>query len=473
LLAGVVDVSEALTIGVPDLLGQASTDQVRKASRSFSRAFVPSFDGLALIVSIVLSGMHPLVIASGTLTFVLLNADGARAYRLDPRVSQDMGWLLGRTAVPLLAVVSTAALGLIPGYGLNGSVDRLLIAGSAGAFFVPAGRAIAYALKRAIAGRGLISERTLIVGAGELGIEIARNMDRYPEYGLHPIGFVDFSTTRELPYPLLGAPTDLRDILEPLNVRRVVIAFGLGNDQEMVTVVRQLDALPIEVHVVPRFFELGLIAHDTVDDLRGIPLVHLRRPTIRKSSSVSKRTLDLVTASLLLVLTSPLMVLAAMTIRFSSHGPVLFRQTRVGRRGREFEILKFRTMYLNEDSDTSWSSMRDQMTVIGRILRRTSVDELPQLINVIRGDMSLVGPRPERPYFVTQFSANAPRYADRLRVSGGMTGLAQVHGRSRGIDSIPERARLDNAYIETWSLWADIVILIRTLAMVFKGDEPG
>jgi len=130
-------------------------------------------------------------------------------------------------------------------------------------------------------------------------------------------------------------------------------------------------------------------------------------------------------------------------------------------------------MYLNEDSDTSWSSMRDQMTVIGRILRRTSVDELPQLINVIRGDMSLVGPRPERPYFVTQFSANAPRYADRLRVSGGMTGLAQVHGRSRCIDSIPERARLDNAYIETWSLWADIVILIRTLAMVFKGDEPG
>jgi lipopolysaccharide/colanic/teichoic acid biosynthesis glycosyltransferase len=177
-----------------------------------------------------------------------------------------------------------------------------------------------------------------------------------------------------------------------------------------------------------------------------------------------------VMASLLLLVTAPLLGACAIAVKLSGPGPIFFRQKRIGQRGEVFELLKFRTMPENSDSETTWNVSEDErMTTAGVWMRRASLDELPQLINVLRGEMSLVGPRPERPYFVDQFRVAVPGYDDRHRVPAGMTGWAQVHG-LRGDTSIPARARFDNHYVEHWSLWRDLVILVRTVGAVFSGS---
>jgi exopolysaccharide biosynthesis polyprenyl glycosylphosphotransferase len=434
------------------------------------RSVVTALDAVALLVAIILSGLQPPAIVFAVLAFALLNADASRAYRLVPRVGDEMGWLLTRTAVPLLVLVSVTSLRVLPWLTAR-DLERFVLAGSAAIVLVLVGRATAYAVGRSARARGVISEPTLIIGTGRLGVELATALARYPEYGLRPIGFIDGHTAGELPLPLLGAPRDLGHLVPEFGVRCIVVAFGHSDDEEITPLLRGLEELPIEVYVVPRLFELGAAPAGTADAVRGIPLVHLRRPAFRTFARLAKRASDVVAASLLLFLTSPILLVAAVAVRVSSPGPVLFRQIRVGRNGRPFEILKFRTMVVNEESDTGWSAQDHHLTPIGKVLRRASIDELPQLINVVRGDMSLVGPRPERPYFVERFSASISGYEDRLRVAGGITGLAQINGRSRHLDSIPERARLDNSYIETWSLWGDVLVVFRTLALVFQGDS--
>jgi len=177
-------------------------------------------------------------------------------------------------------------------------------------------------------------------------------------------------------------------------------------------------------------------------------------------------------AALALVVVSPLYVVIAVIVRITSPGPVHFRQQRVGERGATVEVLKFRSMRVNSRSDVEWSPADEAVTGIGRVLRLTGLDELPQLWNILKGDMSLVGPRPERPFFVEQFRAEVPRYEARHRAPAGLTGLAQVHG-LRGDTSIDERARLDNQYIENWSLWRDVVILFQTFSAVIRSTfEP-
>jgi lipopolysaccharide/colanic/teichoic acid biosynthesis glycosyltransferase len=181
-----------------------------------------------------------------------------------------------------------------------------------------------------------------------------------------------------------------------------------------------------------------------------------------------KRGFDLSIAATMLLVMAPALAAVALAVRLSSRGPIFFRQKRVGQHGRQFELLKFRTMMVNDDSDTMWSVQDDlRMTPIGRFLRRSCIDELPQVFNVIRGDMSLVGPRPERPYFDARFRVEVPTYADRLRGPVGITGWAQIHG-LRGDTSIADRTRFDNFYIEHWSPWLDVVIMVRTLTAVLQ-----
>jgi exopolysaccharide biosynthesis polyprenyl glycosylphosphotransferase len=255
-------------------------------------------------------------------------------------------------------------------------------------------------------------------------------------------------------------------------VRRVIVAFGAAREADLVAVLRAAAALPVAVYCVPRFFELR-VPRERVrsDDLWGIPLVRLSAPGLRTFERIVKRALDVIVACLALLLTAPILAIAACAVRLTSPGPILFRQDRVGRGGRVFPLLKFRSMLVNDDSDTAWSVAHDdRVTRVGRFLRKTSVDELPQLLNILRGEMSLVGPRPERPHFVELFSSEVPRYRDRLRMPAGLTGWAQVHG-LRGDTSIVERVRFDNAYIENWSLWLDLVILARTLREALMGGE--
>lgn len=443
----------------------------RVSPRPLVLSLVPALDAGALLAAVVVSGGDPVFIAAAVLTFLVLNVDTSRAYRLDPRVGHEMGWLLGRLGVPLLVLVWLVSVDLVPWLGPVRDLDRLVVAGSLGAAAVLVGRVVAYAISRSAKSRRIISERALVVGTGPVGVEIAMALERHPEYGLDPIGFIDGPTAEDLPYPLLGGPHDLERVVEEFNVHRIVVAFGRGKDRDMATLLRSLETLRIEVHIVPRFFELGSIPHGAADDLRGLPLVHLRRPAFRALPRASKRVFDVAVSLFLLLLLSPILIASAVAVKVTSPGPVLFRQLRIGKRGEPFEMLKFRTMTVEEETEPSWTIEHHRVTTVGKLLRRTSIDELPQLFNVLRGDMSLVGPRPEQPHFAEAFGASVPTYADRTRVEGGITGLAQVHGRSRDIDSIPERARFDNSYIENRSLWGDILILFRTLEVVFRGDR--
>jgi exopolysaccharide biosynthesis polyprenyl glycosylphosphotransferase len=204
----------------------------------------------------------------------------------------------------------------------------------------------------------------------------------------------------------------------------------------------------------------------------GIPLIRVRRAPFRTQGWKLKRALDVLTSGVALLLLAPVLSACALGVRLEGGPGVIFRQSRVGLDGRPFQVLKFRSLKpLDEgESQTQWNIAQDhRLGPFGRFLRRTSLDELPQLWNILRGDMSLVGPRPERPHFVNQFSTHVPRYMARHRVPSGLTGWAQVHG-LRGDTSIEDRARFDNYYIENWSPWLDVKILLRTVSQVVRGQ---
>jgi len=327
---------------------------------------------------------------------------------------------------------------------------------------VMGGRLVMFKLIQRARRRGFDLEDTLIVGAGPVGVEVARALEDNPEFGLLPNGFVD-RFDECLPLPIVGRPERLYEVLEQTQVRNVVLAFGAASEAELVTAIRRCSVLPVQFYTVPRFFELGLTASNVGHEVDGFALVPMRRPGHGHSMWPLKRAFDLIVASILLVLASPVLLTCALLVKLSSPGPVLFKQVRVGVSGIPFQIYKLRSMRVNDDHHTTWSVDDDQrVTKIGHILRQTHLDELPQLINVIRGDMSIVGPRPERPYFVEQFTSEIDGYGDRHRVPVGITGWAQVNG-YWGDTSIEARVRLDNRYIENWSPWRDLVIALRTI----------
>src|SRR5436190_5082058 len=435
-------------------------------------SLIPVTDALALGIVYVLVGFHPVAIVFAVLTFLILNSDSSRIFRVNPRLGDDAAWLLGRVAVSLLLLMSVVAVAKLP-LDIRAHLSNLTVIAPLSAIAVIIGRAAAYALGRAAKGRGVASERTLIVGEGELAIGLAKTLLDHQVFGLRPAGFLGRSQDGSAILPFLGESAELDHVVHQHSVSRVLIAFGDTDDKNLATVLRASERTPAEIHVVPRFFELsGIPQGAAVDDVCGIPLFHLRRPALRAAARVEKRAFDLVGSTLLLLLTAPLLAIAALAVRVSSPGPVLFRQKRVGLNGQLFEIIKFRTMNVNDDSDTAWfAGEDDRVTRVGRILRMTSVDELPQLFNVLRGEMSIVGPRPERPHYTDQFAATVSRYDDRHRVLGGITGWAQIHGRSRGLDAVPERARLDNYYIENWSVWRVLVIIVRTVGVLLRGDD--
>jgi lipopolysaccharide/colanic/teichoic acid biosynthesis glycosyltransferase len=238
-----------------------------------------------------------------------------------------------------------------------------------------------------------------------------------------------------------------------------------------VPLLRACRPLPVDVCVVPRMYELGAaLPRGYLDELGDIPLVPLRRLGASRLGTGAKAAFDFVAATVLLIAVVPVLLALAVAVRLDGGGPVLFRQTRVTRAGQTMELLKLRSMIDHTGSDTRWAVLPEQTNRLGRWLRRTHLDELPQLVNVLRGQMSLVGPRPERPYFVAAFEQQIPRYGDRHRMRTGLTGWAAVNG-MHGDTSIAERVRLDNFYIEHWSPWMDLVILVRTLCTVSSGGS--
>ena len=328
-------------------------------------------------------------------------------------------------------------------------------------------------------------QNTVIVGAGDVGQLIARKYVQHPEYGIRLVGLVDDSP-HELRPELGDSPVyaldDLIDVVRREDVERVVIAFTETSNERLLALVRDLRRFDVQIDVLPRLFE-ALTPKLDVHSVEGIPLVGLPPAGLSRSSRALKRSLDLVLASVLVVLTSPLIALAAWRIKRDSPGPVLFRQPRLGEGGREFPMLKFRTMKVGSDTDVHREYVRsimdkgaaptagglyklerlDAVTRSGRWLRRTSLDELPNLFNVLKGEMSLVGPRPCLEYETEYF---APHHFERFLVPAGITGLWQVTARAK--TTFAEALDLDVAYARGWSLGLDLKILARTPLSVFR-----
>jgi exopolysaccharide biosynthesis polyprenyl glycosylphosphotransferase len=427
-------------------------------------------DLLALVTTATLIAQRSpvalvLALAYAAGSFLALACSGEYGHRFTVPSLAGLPHLLSRLAVPLflLAIVSPVV-----------DIDQgALFQAPLSAAALAAGRAFVAGWIRRERRHGRLLCDTVVVGAGPVGVGLASFLEQHPEHGLRPVGVVD-----DLPschpavddsLPLLGVVSDLRHILAEHGVRHVIVAFGRSADERLVKILRSAVLDDVEVLVVPRFFEVGFAqAGASVDAAMGIPLRHLRRRATANRAFRAKRLLDVTVASLALLVLAPLLGLIAVAVRLTSPGPVLFRQRRIGQHGRAFDMLKFRTMRVNGDSDRTWSvSDDDRRTLVGRLLRPLSLDELPQLWNVLVGEMALVGPRPERPHFVDQFNPTIRGYEDRHRLPVGLTGLAQVHG-LRGDTSVEQRARLDNYYIEHWSPWQDLAILASTAGEVWR-----
>jgi exopolysaccharide biosynthesis polyprenyl glycosylphosphotransferase len=312
-------------------------------------------------------------------------------------------------------------------------------------------------------------DRTIVVGAGQVGVDLVGTMLRHPEFGLRPVAFVDSAPQPDpasLPVDLLHE--DLSAVITRLRVGTVVLAFSHARDSPVVDAAIAAHRLGCTTLVVPRMFELSEDGPD-IERLRSYPLVRLRTAPTSRPSWWVKRGLDVVLAAVALAALLPVIGLCALAVLLESGRPVLFRQVRVGMDGRTFLLYKIRSVRIGgvDDSQSRWSVVGDpRVGPVGRFLRRTSLDELPQLWNILRGDMSIVGPRPERPAFVREFSVIHDLYWARHRVPTGLTGLAQVHG-LRGDTSIADRARYDNYYIANWSLWLDVKIVLLTVGELF------
>ena len=397
-------------------------------------------------------------------------------------LNQAAGLYRGRISLSILDDVPRLVAGVLAAGTMGALATALADPSITGTFFrglavllvaMLVMRAIAYAGTRRLRRSRRFGHPALILGAGVVGQALADAIVADPGTGLRFVGFIDDEPlgVGDLPGPVLGGAADLPDVIVDRGIAHVIIAFFHLPESQLVSAVRTCDRLECEISVVPRLFELSARSRDG-DALDGMSLTRLRRAPFRTPMWHMKRVMDLLTAAVAVVVLSPLIALIALAVRIVDGPGVIFRQERVGLDGTTFQLLKFRTLAPVDEaeSETRWNVKGDErISWLGRFLRTTSLDELPQLWNVVRGDMSLVGPRPERPHFVEYFDELLPRYGARLRVPSGVTGWAQIHG-LRGDTSIEERARYDNWYIENWSLWLDFKILVLTVGSLMRGS---
>ncbi|MCW2951295.1 MAG: sugar transferase [Conexibacter sp.] len=424
------------------------------------------------------------------LTLAVLEARGFYGERLHDATVDTVARIFTATTIAAMVLALTRAV-LDGGDTLLG--HQTLRVWAFALVFLAAGRiGITIDRRRALA-RGEIGANTLIIGAGSVGHLIAKRLRERPELGLRPVGFLDrdpmiTSTQDNDGLPVLGASWDLERVVQDNDVEQAIVTFSTAPHPVLLNMIRRCRELGVQIIVVPRLFE-EVNNRLEVEHVGGIPL--LRQATVdpRGWQFSVKYALDRVIAAVAGIVFLPVLAGLALAVRLSSPGPILYRQRRVGLDGHEFDMLKFRTMRGDAEhsgeADARWAAsmtgstigkvvpVQDRRTAVGRILRKLSLDELPQLLNVLRGEMSLVGPRPERTGYVAAFEQHIYRYGDRHRVKSGLTGWAQVQG-LRGETSLSDRVEWDNYYIENWSLWLDLKILLMTLpALLGDGGATG
>ena len=316
-------------------------------------------------------------------------------------------------------------------------------------------------------------QRALVAGAGVLGRMVAEKLVKHRELGLDIVGFLDDDPGKAQTsfdgLPVLGGLDDLEQVTREHGIDLLYIALPLGAQHKTIKLLKHAEPLLLAVQVVPDLLQYYALRAG-VEDLDGIPVINLTQIPLAGWNTLVKRVMDLAISSIALVLLAPMGALIALLVYIEDRGPVFFRQLRMGLDGEPFRIVKFRTMIPDAEAATGPRFARandPRATRIGVWLRRTSLDELPQLVNVVRGDMSLVGPRPERPEFVARFRERYPEYMSRHRVRAGITGWAQVHD-LRGQSSIRKRIAYDLYYIDNWSVGLDFKIMWLTMLRFWR-----
>ena len=400
---------------------------------------------------------------------------GAYARRLLVDFIEDMRSLVVAVGLAMMWVVTLRVMFYAAPADTAAETIRLAVFA---AVYLTAGR-VGLDLAQTHARRSGDAVPTLVIGAGKVGHTTARRLLDHPELGLRPIGFLDKEPREDAAsisnLPVLGASWDFEQVVREHGVGQVIITFSTAPNDVLLRMIKRCEDLGVGVSLVPRLFE-KVTDRLTIDHLGGLPLLTSHPANPHGWQFAVKYAIDRVLALLALIVCAPIMLVAALAVWLSLGRPLFFRQLRVGRDGRTFEMLKFRSMLLNWEVPNEAETLPDDIapggvegddrrTRVGAILRKTSIDELPQLINVLKGDMSLIGPRPERPEYVELFESRIYRYNDRLRVKSGITGWAQIHG-LRGKTSLSDRVEWDNFYIENWSLWLDFKIALRTVLAV-------
>jgi exopolysaccharide biosynthesis polyprenyl glycosylphosphotransferase len=449
-----------------EISAQNASGGARFLSRIRAWMLVPLVDFVLVVTPLAWRPhqIHAVLMMAVLGTLLLTGASPYRA-RLHLSVLDELPTILTRL------LTAAAAVGLVIVYmHQRDAVITFLQTACQATALVLVGRVITTRLTAFARRRGIVQHHTLLIGGGPLAAELAKILDQHPIYGHKVDGFVDDGDhfPAEEYVPRLGRLADLDIAVATTGACALLVADGNFEERALIDAVRTRVCQTADLLVVPRMHHFHTQT-GMADHIGSIPVMRIRNPNLHGPARLIKRAFDITVAVAASIVLLPVLVAAAVAVRIECGPGVIFRQVRVGRDGRHFELLKFRTMRPADEfeSATMWCIGQDaRVGPVARFLRCTSIDELPQLWNIFRGDMTLVGPRPERPYFVEQFSMQFDRYAHRHRVQAGLTGFAQVSG-LRGDTSIADRARYDNFYIENWSLWLDIKIILRTFREVF------
>lgn len=331
-------------------------------------------------------------------------------------------------------------------------------------------RMILVSVEGALLGRGIGTSRLLVVGTGSGFKNIAEKMTANPHKGYELIGYIEENPGKTLrDIPLLGTIDEMEQILVVQNIDVVVLVLDASHHADVQDIVDLCDKRNVDCYLSPDTVGL-IVGPREYQDICGVPLIMVKGLRIKGVNAFVKRLSDIIFTLIIMIFMLPVITVIAILVRLDSPGPIFYMQKRVGMDGKIFWMFKFRSMKTEAEAGNgpAWSMTEDpRVTRLGYYLRKFSIDEIPQLFNVIKGDMSLVGPRPERPYFVEQFEKGVPRYMERHKVKSGMTGWAQANG-LRGDTSITERVQYDLYYIENWSLWFDIKIIILTIVDILR-----
>ena len=326
--------------------------------------------------------------------------------------------------------------------------------------------------------KGFNKRYVLILGAGSVGRSFYDSLSQHPELGYEVMGFLDDYQTEHDPEfqhmkQIIGKLDDLDELLNRGTIDEVIIALPLKAHKKYAFIIDQCEHAGVKTLIIPDFFDM-LPARPFFDNFAGLPMINVRDiPLDELSNKLLKRAFDIMFSLFVIVITSPVMLAIYLAIKITSPGPALFKQERMGLDRRNFNMYKFRSMHMSSPgtSDTQWTVENDpRRTRLGSFIRRTSMDELPQFFNVLAGHMSVVGPRPERPFFVEQFKEEIPKYMVKHHIRPGITGWAQTNG-LRGDTSIHDRIMHDIFYIENWTFFFDLKIIVRTVTKGFANKN--